>query len=42
VEVLLVTKAGVQGAAGREVRLRLLERLRQEAIPLAASPDANA
>ena len=42
VEVLLVTKAGVQGPAGREVRLRLLERLRQEAIPLAASPDLNA
>jgi len=39
---LLVTKAGVQGPAGREVRLRLLERLRQEAIPLAASPDLNA
>ena len=42
VEALLVTKAGVQCPAGREVRLRLLERLRQEAIPLAASPDANA
>jgi small conductance mechanosensitive channel len=41
VEVLLVTTAGVQGPAGREVRLRLLERLRQQAIPLAASSEAQ-
>ncbi|MEB3333588.1 MAG: mechanosensitive ion channel domain-containing protein [Cyanobacteriota bacterium] len=35
VAVILVTVAGAQGPAGRELRLRLLERLRQEAIPLA-------
>ncbi|MFM7642959.1 MAG: mechanosensitive ion channel domain-containing protein [Cyanobium sp.] len=35
VAVQLVTVAGAQGPAGRELRLRLLERLRQEAIPLA-------
>lgn len=37
VGVLLVTEAGVQGSAGRELRLRLLERLHQEGIPLAES-----
>jgi small conductance mechanosensitive channel len=38
VAVVLVTVAGAQGPAGRELRLRLLERLRQEAIPLADTP----
>ncbi|MEB3317787.1 MAG: mechanosensitive ion channel domain-containing protein [Cyanobacteriota bacterium] len=42
VEVLLVTEAAAQGAAGRELRLRLLERLRERAIPLAEAPDAAA
>jgi small conductance mechanosensitive channel len=41
VEVLLVTRAGAQGPAGRAMRLRLLERLRQEAIPLAESGTAS-
>jgi hypothetical protein len=35
---VLVTVAGAQGPAERELRLRLLERLRQEAIPLAETP----
>lgn len=35
VEVVLVTAAGAQGPAGRALRLRLLERLRHESIPLA-------
>lgn len=35
VAVLLVTEAGAQGPAGSELRLRLLERLHQESIPLA-------
>lgn len=38
VGVVLVTVAGAQGPAERELRLRLLERLRQEAIPLADTP----
>jgi small conductance mechanosensitive channel len=38
VAVVLVTVAGAQGPAGRELRLRLLERLQQEAIPLADTP----
>lgn len=41
VEVVLVTEAGAQGPAGRELRLRLLERLRREAIPLADSLEAR-
>ena len=40
VEVLLVTEAGAQGPAGRELRLRLLERLRLKEIPLAENPEA--
>lgn len=39
-EVLLVTEAGAQGAAARELRLRLLERLRQRELPLAENLDA--
>ena len=39
-EVLLVTEAGAQGPAGRELRLRLLERLRLKEIPLAENPEA--
>lgn len=35
VEMVLVTAAGAQGPVGRALRLRLLERLRQESIPLA-------
>ena len=37
VSVLLVTEAGAQGPAGRELRLRLIERLRAEGISLAES-----
>jgi hypothetical protein len=39
VAVLLVTEGGAQGPAGRDLRLRLLARLRQEGIPLAGSPE---
>jgi hypothetical protein len=38
VSMLLVTAAGAQEAAGRELRLRLVERLQREGLPLA---DAN-
>jgi small conductance mechanosensitive channel len=38
VAVLVVTVPGAQGPAGRELRLRLLERLSREAIPLAEAP----
>ncbi|MFM1799857.1 MAG: hypothetical protein RLZZ117_2135 [Cyanobacteriota bacterium] len=37
VTVLVVTVPGAQSSVGREVRLRLLERLRRESIPLAES-----
>jgi hypothetical protein len=37
VSVLLVTKAGAQWAAGRALRLQLLERLQRAGIPLAES-----
>ena len=40
VEVVLVTEAGAQGPAGRELRLRLLEGLRQQQIPLAERTEA--
>lgn len=40
VEVLLVTEAGAQGATERELRLRLLERLREREIPLAEGLEA--
>jgi small conductance mechanosensitive channel len=38
VAVLVQTVAGAQGPAGRELRLRLLERLRRGGVPLADQP----
>jgi small conductance mechanosensitive channel len=42
VSMLLVTAVGVQEAAGRELRLRLVERLLREGLPLAEAPEEGA